>query len=201
MNVRPVDDVSSLPTWGFAHASTPWWGTLAFVAIEGTGFATLVGAYLYLAAVDPHWPQHGAPANYWPGTVLALVLLASVVPNWWTNRAAHRCDLARVRLGLLAMSLIGLATIALRGLEIARLGLRWDLDAFGSMIWIILGLHATHLVTDVADTLVLAVLMFTRHAQPRRFSDITDNVFYWYFVVVSWLPLYALIYWFPYAMR
>ena len=64
-------------------------------------------------------------------------------------------------------------------------------------MWFILGLHATHLVTDVGDTIVLAALMFTRHAQPRRFSDVTDNAFYWYFVVGSWVLLYALIYWFP----
>jgi heme/copper-type cytochrome/quinol oxidase subunit 3 len=39
--------------------------------------------------------------------------------------------------------------------------------------------------------------MFTRHAQPRRFSDVTDNCFYWNFVVLSWLPLYFVLYWIP----
>ncbi|HVY59533.1 MAG TPA: cytochrome c oxidase subunit 3 [Xanthobacteraceae bacterium] len=200
MKVREFHDVSDLPTWGF-RSSTPWWGTLAFMTIEGTAFAILIGAYLYLAAVDPHWPPTNAPANPWPGTALVLLLLASLWPNWWTNRAAERQDLRRVRIALIVMSLIGLAAIAARGLEIALVGLRWDINAYGSMVWIVLGLHATHLVTDVADTLVLTALMFTRHAQPRRFSDVTDNAFYWYFVVASWLPLYALIYWFPYLAR
>jgi len=201
MRERPVRDIAKLPTWGFASSSTPWWGTLAFIAIEGGAFVTVLGAYLYLAAILPHWPPQEPPRNYWPGTLIAFILVASVWPNWWTNRAARRQDLASVRIGLIAMSLIGLLAIALRGLEIAWLGLRWDVDAYGSMIWIILGLHATHLVTDVADTVVLAVLMFTRHAQPRRFSDVTDNAFYWYFVVASWLPLYGFIYWFPYLVR
>jgi heme/copper-type cytochrome/quinol oxidase subunit 3 len=110
-------------------------------------------------------------------------------------------NMRRVRIGLIVMSAIGLVTIAIRGFEIALVGLRWDIDAYGSMVWIVLGLHATHLITDVGDTLVLTVLMFTRHAQPRRFSDVTDNAFYWYFVVASWLPLYGLIYWFPYLTR
>jgi cytochrome c oxidase subunit 3 len=39
--------------------------------------------------------------------------------------------------------------------------------------------------------------MFTVHAKPRRFSDVTDNVFYWNFVVVAWLPLYILLDWVP----
>ena len=67
----------------------------------------------------------------------------------------------------------------------------------GTVVWLIIGLHTTHIVTDVGDTMVLTVLMFTRHARPRRLSDVTDNVFYWVFVVVTWLPLYVLIYWAP----
>ena len=31
----------------------------------------------------------------------------------------------------------------------------------------------------------------------RRFSDVSDNAFYWDFVVLSWLPIYFLIYWVP----
>ena len=54
-----------------------------------------------------------------------------------------------------------------------------------------------HIVTDVGDTLVLTVLMFTRHGHGKRFADVEDNAFYWNFVVLSWLPIYALIYWAP----
>jgi cytochrome c oxidase subunit III len=34
-------------------------------------------------------------------------------------------------------------------------------------------------------------------ALTEPFSDVSDNAFYWYFVVASWLPLYFLIYWVP----
>jgi heme/copper-type cytochrome/quinol oxidase subunit 3 len=61
----------------------------------------------------------------------------------------------------------------------------------------LLGLHTVHIVTDVADTIVLTVLMFTRHAEGKRFSDAEDNAFYWNFVVGSWLPIYLLLYWSP----
>jgi heme/copper-type cytochrome/quinol oxidase subunit 3 len=95
------------------------------------------------------------------------------------------------------MSLVAVIAIAIRAYEFAHLNVRWDQNAYGSMLWIVLGLHATHLITDAMDTWVLTALMFTRHAQPRRFSDVTDNAFYWNFVVASWLPLYVLIYWVP----
>ena len=34
---------------------------------------------------------------------------------------------------------------------------RWDDNAYGSILWLILGLHTTHLITDFADTVVLTV--------------------------------------------
>jgi cytochrome c oxidase subunit I+III len=42
--------------------------------------------------------------------------------------------------------------------------------------------------------MVLAALMFKGPLEGRRFVDVTENSMYWYFIVASWLPLYALIY-------
>jgi cytochrome c oxidase subunit III len=194
MKERQVIDCSALPTWGFA-SSTPWWGTLAYVGIEGSGFALAIGMYLYLAVVSPSWPPSAVSLNPLPGAALALLLVASLLPNWRLKRAALRQDIRASRRGLVVISAVGCLAIAIRALEIALLGIRWDANAYGSIIWLIIGLHTTHLVTDVGDTIVLAVLMFTRHAQPRRFSDVTDNAFYWVFIVITWPPLFALIYW------
>jgi cytochrome c oxidase subunit 3 len=197
MRLRIAQDVSALPTWGFSTQSTPWWGTVAFFAIEGTAFALAIGTYVYLYTINPEWPVGALPPNPWPGTLMTVVLLASIWPNHWTNRVAHAQALRKVQIGLLIMSAVGLLTLAIRTFEFAHLNVGWDQNAYGSIVWVILGLHATHLITDVGDTLVLTVLMFTRHARPRRFSDVTDNAFYWDFVVLSWLPLYFLINWVP----
>jgi cytochrome c oxidase subunit III len=197
MRLRVVQNVSALPTWGFSTQSTPWWGTIAFIALEGTAFALAIGTYIYLYTVNAEWPLDAPPPNHWPGTLMLIVLLASAWPNHWINRVAHEKALPKVQVGLVIISGMGLLTLAIRAFEFAHLNVSWDQNAYGSILWVILGLHATHLVTDVGDTLVLTVLMFTRHATPRRFSDVTDNAFYWYFVVLSWLPLYFLIYWVP----
>jgi len=55
-------------------------------------------------------------------------------------------------------------------------------------------LHTVHLVTDFIDSVVLGVLMFTGPLSGRRFVDVSENAVYWDFVVLSWLPLYAVIY-------
>jgi cytochrome c oxidase subunit 3 len=196
MRHRPVADVSELPTYGFGSQSPIWWGTLGFVALEGTGFALAIGAYLYLAHLAPTWPIAPPQHDIWAATILTLLLLASVVPNYLVDRWAKQQDLRKVRIGMVVMSLFAIAPLIARIFEFGALTVLWDTNAYGSVVWFLLGLHTTHLLTDAGDTVVLTVLMFTRHAKSgKRFSDVSDNAFYWYFVVASWLPIYLLLYW------
>jgi heme/copper-type cytochrome/quinol oxidase subunit 3 len=196
MRHRPVVDVSALPTYGYGAQSPIWWGTLGFVALEGTGFALTIGAYLYLAHLAPVWPIAPPQHDIWAATILTVVLLASVVPNLLLDRWARQEDLRKVRFGLVVMSLFGIAPLVVRIFEFQALTVLWDANAYGSVVWFLLGLHTTHLLTDAGDTVVLTVLMFTRHARSgKRFSDVSDNAFYWHFVVASWVPIYLLLYW------
>ena len=194
---RIVLNARQMPSYAYGHRSPIWWGTLGFAAAEGMGFAMAVGAYFYLVFVNGNWPLSApAPDLLWSG-LFTVAMLASLWPNHMAKRDGEREDLARSRRDLVIMSLIGIALLGLRIMEFSVLHVRWDQNAYGSITWVLLGLHATHLITDVGDTLVLLALMFTRHATGRRFSDVSDNAFYWYFVVGAWLPLYVLIYWVP----
>jgi cytochrome c oxidase subunit 3 len=193
---RETVDVSELPTYAFGSRPTMWWGTLAFITLEGMGFALAVGAWLYLAWLNPQWPLDRYPDLY-ASTALLVVLLISIVPNVWLDRRSREEDLRKVRIGLLIASAIGLVACGVRAYELTTLNTRWDTNAYGSVQWMLLGLHTAHLLTDVGDTLVLTALMFTRHAEGKRFSDVSDNCFYWYFVVATWVPIYGLIYWAP----
>jgi heme/copper-type cytochrome/quinol oxidase subunit 3 len=195
---RAVADLSLLPSFGFGSRSPTWWGTLGFMAIEGTGFALAIGSYLYLAYLAPEWPLSAAPPNHWPGTIVLILLVASVVPNHILSHYAKRCAMGPVRIGLVVMCLFGLVPLVVRAFEFPALKVLWDTNAYGSMVWVLLGLHTTHLVTDFVDSVVLTVLMFTRHGHTgRRFGDVEDNAFYWDFVVATWIPIYVVIYWVP----
>lgn len=157
-----------------------------------------IGTYFYLAVLARHWPI-GAPApDLLPGTAVLIILVASVVPNHLIEFWARRQDLAKVRLGMVVMSVVGILPLIVRIWEFPALRISWDQNAYGSIVWFLLGLHTTHLLSDVGDTIVLAVLMFTQKGKAgRRFSDVSDNAFYWDFVVVSWVVLYLVIYWAP----
>jgi cytochrome c oxidase subunit 3 len=194
---RAVYDVADLPTYAFGPKSPIWWGTLAFCAIEGMGFALAMASHLFLAFMAKSFPVGTPPPGLLWSSLLTGLLLLSVIPNLWLDRRAHAHDLASVRVGLLVMTAVGVALLVFRAFEFADLEVSWDRDAYGSMVWLLLGLHTTHIATDLADTAVLTALMFTRHGQGKRFSDVADNCFYWNFVVITWLPLEVLIYWAP----
>lgn len=198
MKERRAADLSHLPEYGFGAVSPMWWGTLGFMSLEATGFALAVGAYLFLQSLADQWPLGAAEPNLLPGTIVLLLLLVSEIPNRILDRWAHEEDLGKVRIGMVLMSLLGMAPLAIRWFEFPALNVSWDQNAYGSILWLLLGLHTTHLITDLGDTLVLTALMFTRHGKSgKRFSDVSDNAFYWDFVVASWVPIYLLIYWVP----
>ncbi|MBV9992352.1 MAG: cytochrome c oxidase subunit 3 [Alphaproteobacteria bacterium] len=170
------------------------------MALEGSGFVLAAGAYLYLMTLAQKWPLNAPQPDVWPGTVVAIMLLASLPLNMLMSRWAKQEDLVKVRWGLVGMSLFGIAPLIVRCFEFSAVNVRWDDNGYGSVVWFLLGLHTTHIFADVAETLVLTALMFTRHGQNgRRFGDVHDNAFYWYFVVLTWLPIYALLYWVPRA--
>jgi cytochrome c oxidase subunit 3 len=198
MRERPVADLSRLPTYAMGHRSLTWWGAMGFMALEGMGFALAGGAFLYLAYVGGEYPLSSLPPNHWPGTIVTLILLASLYPNHVLKRYAQKCRMTPVRIGLVVMSVFGIVPSIVRIWEFGSLNIYWDANAYGSILWLLLGLHTTHLVTDVGDTLVLTALMFTRHGYSgKRFGDVDDNVFYWDYVVLTWIPIYLLIYWAP----
>jgi cytochrome c oxidase subunit III len=192
---RIVADLGDLPLHGLGSASLTWWGTLAFMLIEGTGFALIIAVYLYLASLAQAWPLSAPPPDLLPGTLVTVLLVVSVAPNLMIVRWAKRQDLVKVRIGLVIMSLLGVVPLVPRAFEFPALHVWWDSNAYGSVTWTLLGLHTTHIITDLADTLVLTVLMFTRHGNNvRRLGDVQDNALYWNFVVLAWLPIYACLY-------
>lgn len=198
MSESPVLDVSALPPGAFGSRTLAYWGTLGIIAIEGMAFALAIGAYAYLVTRRPAWPPDGvaAPDLLW-GTLNTVVLLASLIPNQLARRSGERVDLRGVRIWMLLCLVFALAFNIIRIYEFAHLNVSWNRDSYGSIVWLLLGLHTTHIVTDFLDSIVLTALMFVGPVEEHWFVDVEQNAVYWYFVVFAWLPIYGVIYWVP----
>jgi cytochrome c oxidase subunit I+III len=194
MASRRALDVSALPTYAYGNRSLMWWGTLGMILIESTVFIIAIVTYFYLREHSTHWPPTGSPPDLWFGTLNTVVILASALPNQWTKKVAEQEKLVAVRVGLLICLAFSAAFLVVRAFEFGALNTSWNESAYGSIVYALMTLHTIHLVTDVIDTIVLAVLMFTGPLSGRRFVDVSENAVYWWFVVISWLLIYATVY-------
>ncbi|MEH3121356.1 MAG: cytochrome C oxidase subunit III [Sphingomonas phyllosphaerae] len=194
--VEIVGDLSDLPASASGARHLVWWGNIGFMLIEGTGFALAVSAYLYLMTQQaPAWPPPGTrPPDLSWGVVFTLGLVLSELPNLWVRRRALAKDARGVRIGVAVMAVVGLLLLIPRGYEFAHLNTRWDRDAYGSVVWMLMVLHTSHVVTDWGDTAVQAAWLFTHEIGDDQFADVEDNANYWTFVVLTWLPIGTIVY-------
>ena len=197
MSARREIDVSGLPTFAFGHRPLTWWCTWSLILMEGGMFVVLFAVYFFLRTPVPDWPPGVSyPAPFW-GTVNLVLILASCVPNYFQKRAAESLDLRGVRIWIAVLIVFALVATAIRFVEFGYLNCRWDQNAYGSAVWVIMGTHLLHLVTDAIDSIVLLALMLVGPVEGKRFVDVSENALYWYFVVGLWVPTYVVVYWVP----
>jgi cytochrome c oxidase subunit III len=197
--LRSVLDLRALPDVVFGPRDVMWWGTLCFMLIEGFTLVLCAAAYVYLTQNFSTWPPRNTPRpSLGVPSLQVLVMLVSLYPAWWTAQAARRFDLGNVRIGLIVSTAFGLAIVGLRAWELlVSLNVKWDANAYGSAQWLVVGLHGTLLLIELAEIGGMALLFWLAPVEEKHMSDVTDLEFYWYFMVLSWLPLYVLCFWLP----
>ena len=196
---RAVMNVSSLPDVVFGPRDIMWWGTLGFVVIEGFTLVLTAAVYLYIQQNFAAWPPEGTPNPSLPIPTLNVVLMVLSLPLVrWISKVAHAFDLGKVRIGLTTAALLNLVFVGLRICEaIFSLNVKWDSNAYGSAQWMILGSHFTLLLIEFIEVSGMALLFWLAPVEEKHFSDAADMAFYWYFMVLSWVPLYMLCFLVP----
>jgi cytochrome c oxidase subunit III len=197
--LRSVIDLRGLPDVVFGPRDIMWWGTLGFVLIEGFTLALCAAAYLYVTQNFSTWPPQNTPLpSLVAPTVQVVVMLVSLVPTTWTARAARRYDLGAVRIGLVIATAFAITIVGLRAWELlVSLNVKWDANAYGSVQWLVLGVHATLLAVELVEIGGMMLIFWLAPVEEKHMSDVADMVFYWYFMIFSWLPLYVLCFWLP----
>ena len=197
--LRAVMDLRGLPDVVFGPRDLMWWGTFGFVVIEGFTLALCAAAYIYVTQNFSTWPPENTPLpSVVAPTMQVLVMLVSLIPATWTARAAKRYDLGAVRIGLTIATAFAITIVGLRAWELlVSLNVKWESNAYGSVQWLVLGAHATLLAVELVEIGGMMLIFWFASVEEKHMSDVADMVFYWYFMVLSWLPLYVLCFWLP----
>lgn len=202
MSEQRVLDVSALPQGTLDSRSLIWWGNLGMIVIEGTMFAMVIATFLYFRMANIDWPPSTVPKPdlLWP-TINVVLLALSAIPAWIADRAALRQEKSEAVLGMSLCVLVGIVFLAIRATNVAHLGYKWSDHAFGSIVWVVLGLHSFHTLTASGENSMLLIYAALRPMTRKRFLDFRCGAVYWYFVIISWLPFYFFIYVQPWMQR
>lgn len=198
-----VIDVSKLPANAMDWHSPVWWGNTLMIFIESTTMALLVASCFYLARNFPEFPPprvNRAPIIYHPlpdlpmGTANLVLIVAACIPMYLTDVAARARRGKAVLIGLFAMLALVVIAIILRCREFPSVHFRWNDNAYGSILWAMLGMHLTYLIAASAEFLIMGLWLLTHRLDDKHALDVTLAGGYWYWVAGTQVVLYAVIY-------
>ena len=191
----PAVGESVLSTEGFRHHAPRWWGNRFVLLLEGAGFAVLAFTYFYVWRNFETWPPTGVLVpDIGISTLNVAVLVTSILPMWHVARLALRHEKPRaISAWLLACFLFGMSATVLRVMEFKAVHTRWD-NAYGAIVWSILIVHFAHILAATLETLNLGILTLRGPVEEKHFVDIGVNAVYWYFMALSWVALYAIVF-------
>ncbi|MDX2308933.1 MAG: cytochrome c oxidase subunit 3 [Hyphomicrobium sp.] len=148
-------------------------------------------------------PSTGAPANgFFKGTfdpwglplVNTLVLLLSGCTVTWAHHALLHNRRGQLIIGLAATILLGMLFTYLQYVEYGHAAFSFGGHSYGSTFFMATGFHGAHVIIG---TLFLAVCLFRAlagHFTPEKHFGFEAAAWYWHFVDVVWLFLFAAIY-------
>jgi cytochrome c oxidase subunit III len=177
------------------QTSGPVLGMVIFVASEAMFFATFFGAYFTIYSVNPVWPPAGFP-RLEPelATVLTVLLVASSVTLQIGVRAIRR-DRTRAMLVWLGLTiLLGAGFLGLQLYDYSLLGFGVRDGIFGSLFYVMTGLHMAHVFGGVVFLVLVLVQGLGGQLTHAHHDSMEAGSIYWHFVDVVWICLFTTFY-------
>ena len=196
-------DVRHLPAIEFDERSPLWWGNTVGLLIETMMFGILVAIYVTVAMnTDPFPPirsdrlpvlRNAVPDLLLP-TIGLAVLLISLIPGIWLDLSARRRDVRSIKIALVLTLTFNIAAFFIRYYEFDSLHFKWNDNAYGSITWMILGMHFLHIIVLGVEDIYLLTWTFIKGVDDKHALDLTVTAVYWYWIVGMWVLLFPLIY-------
>jgi len=174
-------------------------GTIVWLSSELMFFAALFAMYFTLRAVNPDiWKLETEMLNIpFSGANTTVLVLSSVTAQLGVF-AAERGDKERLRLWFITTFLMGAFFVGGQAYEYSELvleGLTISSSPFGSVFYITTGFHALHVTGGLVAFLFVLARSYVR---PKMTQGLATSAvvtsYYWHFVDVVWIGLYATIY-------
>ncbi|HEX3424818.1 MAG TPA: heme-copper oxidase subunit III [Acidimicrobiales bacterium] len=172
--------------------STPWWGMMTLISTESMVFVILLGSYFFLRASAPHWPLGGIkPPELHLSLPFSFVLWGSSLPVFYAEAAIRRGSQAGLRSGLMLSGIMGVAFLAYTLYDFNSLTFGWRTNAYGSIFYLIVGLHALHVFIGLCMNGIVQIKAWQGKFTATRHTTVEVFSLYWHFVDAVWIFVFA----------
>lgn len=174
-------------------------GTIVWLSSELMFFAALFAMYFTLRSVNPElWAEEVELLNLPFASFNTTILVLSSVTCQLGVFAAERGDVKGLRKWFVITFLMGFYFVAGQVYEYAILvheGLTLSSNAYGSAFYLTTGFHGLHVTGGlIAFLFVLARTYATKTYSHKQATTAIVVSYYWHFVDVVWIALFATIY-------
>ncbi len=169
-------------------------GTVIFLASESMLFAGLLAAYYYLRGSSAPWPPTGTELDGSGMAVGTLLLGLGSVTMGVAQGAAMRGGrlTARAMLALTILFALGFLYLELSDWNGANFWI--NSSAYGTIYYALTGTHFAHVCAGVILLAAVAIFLRAPAFTREHHAGVEAVAYYWHFVFVIWLALYATIF-------
>ena len=173
-------------------------GRWVFLASEVMFFTALIGTYIILRFSRPEaWAAPGVVLNVPVTAVNTFLLICSSVTMVKAFAAAQDGDQAKLRLWLVATTLIGASFVGVQAYEYTELvhkGFVPGEGLYGSTFYTMTGFHGFHVTMGVICLLYVTLKAFRGKYTATDHRGVEVIGLYWHFVDLVWIILFTIVY-------
>ena len=185
------------------------YGMILFIASEVMFFVAWFWAYFSSALfpADLHhvartelfggvWPPKGIETfDPWHLPLLnTLILLTSGTTVTWAHHALLHGDRKGLKWGLICTVILGALFTCVQAYEYGHAAFHYAGHIYGATFFMATGFHGAHVLIGTIFLIVCLVRAYAGHFTPKQHLGFEFAAWYWHFVDVVWLFLFACIY-------
>jgi len=174
-------------------------GTIVWLSSELMFFAALFAMYFSIRAADPGlWEERTAELNVPYATTFTVILVLSSITCQLGVFAAEKGDVFALRRWFAITFVMGLIFVLGQVNEYRNLvheGIRINGDGYGSMFYLTTGFHGLHVTGGLIAFIIYMIRTTMGRFTPAQATSAIVVSYYWHFVDIVWIALFAMIYW------
>jgi cytochrome c oxidase subunit III len=185
------------------------YGMILFIASEVMFFVAWFWAYFNTALFPDQmkdfarvafthgvWPPKGIETfDPWHLPLLnTLILLTSGTTVTWAHHALLENDREGLKWGLVCTIALGLLFTCVQAYEYSHAAFHFSGNIYGATFFMATGFHGAHVIIGSTFLIVCLIRTMLGHFKPDQHLGFEFAAWYWHFVDVVWLFLFACIY-------